>query len=500
MLFCSLYFPALPLDIFSRARPEAIDAGPLVIDSGGHVPRIVVANAAARARGLHDGMLLSAAYALAPDVERLTRDLPAETAALAQLATFVLHFTPAVSIAPPASLVAEIGASLKLFGGRTKLVKKIAEGMQQRGFTARSGIAPTPRAALAFARAGCIAPVESPASLAAALAPLSLEHFDVPEAARTTLAAAGVQTFGEADRLPRDGLARRFGPAFVTILDRAAGRLPDPREPHVPPPRFVAKLELHHPVHDVEALAFAVHRLVQELSSWLLARGLGVLSLSLALSHERALTRHRDSHVTDAHFALGAPSRHPRHLMHVLRERLSRLSLPAPVAAIALASNDVVPLAGRNLGLLPGDEGSMPEVPLLDRLRARLGDAGVRLVVPHPEHRPERAMRGQPALAPGAAHPHGHPVGRADAHAALPVAPRPLWLLGEPQPLAALFEKQPWVLREGPERIESGWWDGRDVRRDYFVAESPKGEVVWIYRDHRYGTDDGEWFLHGVFA
>ena len=82
----------------------------------------------------------------------------------------------------------------------------------------------------------------------------------------------------------------------------------------------------------------------------------------------------------------------------------------------------------------------------------------------------------------------------------LPVAPRPLWLLGEPQPLAALLERQPWVLREGPERIESGWWDGRDVRRDYYVAENPNGEIVWIYRDHRYGTDDGEWFLHGVFA
>ena len=56
------------------------------------------------------------------------------------------------------------------------------------------------------------------------------------------------------------------------------------------------------------------------------------------------------------------------------------------------------------------------------------------------------------------------------------------------------------MLRDGPERIESGWWDGADVRRDYFVAENPRGETMWIYRDHRYGIDDGEWFLHGVFS
>ena len=84
--------------------------------------------------------------------------------------------------------------------------------------------------------------------------------------------------------------------------------------------------------------------------------------------------------------------------------------------------------------------------------------------------------------------------------AALPDAPRPLWLLSEPAPIGASIEAAPWVLHDGPERIESGWWDGDDVRRDYFVAETPRGERAWIYRDHRYGIDDGEWFLHGWFA
>jgi protein ImuB len=84
--------------------------------------------------------------------------------------------------------------------------------------------------------------------------------------------------------------------------------------------------------------------------------------------------------------------------------------------------------------------------------------------------------------------------------ATTPDAPRPVWLLPEPQPLAHLVETQPWVLRDGPERIESGWWDGHDIRRDYYIATTPSGETAWIYRDHRYGIDDGEWFLHGLFA
>ena len=515
MLWVAVLLPSLPLEVYARAWPADAQARAFVVDSGGRDPRVVARNAAANDAGVRAGMPLAAALALAPDLVRQPRDVEGETRALEQLATFALRFTPAVSLVLPAAFVAEIGASLRLFGGRDALLARLARGIERRGFAARLGVAPTPQAALAFARAGSPVAVERFDELAAALAPLSLVHFDFPEDALATLAAAGVHTFGDAERLPRAGLARRFGPAVVDVLDRTSGRRADPRIPFEPPPRFAAKLELPAPVHDVEALAFAVNRLVHELAAWLLARGLGVVEMSLALAHERALVRDRDSPSTLARFALGAPSRTPSHLALVLRERLARIVLPAPVAGVALASESIAPLAGRNFGLLPGDVAEAVDVPLVDRLRARLGEEAVKLAVPAADHRPEHAMRIAPAAdsprtrhpasrAPGAPMRAGaasceHPTG-SGTDAALPRAPRPLWLLSAPQPLAGLLDAQPWVLREGPERIESGWWDGADVRRDYYVAESPAGELAWIFRDHRRGTDDGEWFLHGLFA
>lgn len=503
--WAALHFPALSLDVFARAWTTDAHARPFVVDSGGHYPRIVAANEAAQRAGIRPQMLLSAALTLAPDLVQRPRDESQEIAALEQLATFTLRFTPAVALAPPSALVAEIGTSLRLFGGRAKLIARIVRGIDQRGYAMRLGIAPTPTASLALARAGAADAIDSIDALREALSPLSLGCFDVDDDVRATLNAAGVHTFGDALRLPRAGLARRFGFDLVDMLDRAGGRRADPRQPYEPPPQFVSRLELPVPVHDVEALTFAVNRLVQELTAWLLARGLGVGALSLRLAHEHALVRHRESRCTEARFALGAPSRTPAHLVHVLRERLARLSLPAPVAGITLTSEAVAPLAGRNLGLLPGDEAATPEVPLLDRLRARLGEHAVQLVAPRAEHRPERASDSvtvQPRAAANAARTSRASVRGASAAATakLPASPRPLWLLSEPQPLAHLIEAKPWVLREGPERIESGWWDGSDVRRDYFVAESPAGDIVWIYRDHRYGVDDGEWFLHGIFA
>ena len=520
-LWACLELPALPLDVFARARAPD-DTRPFAVGSGGHSPRIVLADAAAHDAGLRAGQLVSAALALAPDLVLRDRDPAAEAAALACVATWIAQFTPMVTLAPPVAVLADIGGSLRLFGGRARLAALLAAGARDLGYTARLAFAPTPAAALAFARAGLVG-TATPSTLDAALAPLPLAHFDVDPAARELLAAAGVATFGAAAALPRDGLARRAGPAFMRTLDRARGAIPDPRLPFVPPPRYEGRLELPAAVERTDALAFAVQRLVHELAGWLLGRGLGVTRLSLTLAHERWAIGRDTPAATTVGFALAAPARDVPHLVGVLRERLARLELPAPVVALTLASAEAAPLAGRNLGLLPGEDNAVG-VPLIDRLRARLGERAVAWVVPRAEHRPERAHTeaATPASAPAAARPArparstarrtpatattkathvpATPAPVAPPRPPVPFAPRPLWLLTEPQPLSSLLEKHPWVLRDGPERIESGWWDGGDVRRDYFVAASPTGELAWIYRDHRYGVDDGEWFLHGVFA
>jgi len=337
--------------------------------------------------------------------------------------------------------------------------------------------------------------------------PLALLDFDADTLA--TLKAAGITTFGDAHALPRAGLARRFDQRVVDTLDRAVGRAPDPRDPYLPPPHFERRLPLPAPVDSADALQFAVNRLVGDFADWLLARGLGALRMSLTLVHERYM-RERGTAPTLAAFALGAPARAPAHLNAVLRERLARVVLPAPVEAIVLASDETAPLAGRNLGLLPEDEAGSVVVPLVERLRSRLGDHAVATPSLQAEHRPEHAASEAPAVGlHGTSRPR---TGRAAApksrqakaarHATpAPAAPpRPLWLLDCARPLAGVLEAKPWVLRDGPERIESGWWDGGDCRRDYFVAETPDGEMAWIYRDHRYAADDGEWFMHGLFA
>jgi protein ImuB len=399
-LWACIRLPALAVEVFARAWSLAEQARPFVVTSGGHHPRVVAMNAAAAHAGIREGQLISAALALAPAMAMRERDEAAEAEALAGIADALLAFTPMACLAAPDAVLAEVHGSVRLFGGLQRLLARIEAAVHERGHARELGVAPTPQAALLLARKGH-PPVLSRAALPAALADVPLAHAGLAPDAVDLLAAAGITSFGRMAQLPRAGLARRCGAGVVTLVDRTLGRIPDARAPYVPPACFAARLPLPALVEDIEALGFGVQRLVQQLAGWLEGRGLGVVRLALTLVHERHM-RARGTPSTTVAFALGAPARDATHLLAVLRERLVRVALPAPVEAIALATEETAPLAGRNLGLLPGDESRDVPVPLFERLRARLGDAAVALLAPLADHRPELAQR-EAALTPAAA-------------------------------------------------------------------------------------------------
>jgi protein ImuB len=47
----------------------------------------------------------------------------------------------------------------------------------------------------------------------------------------------------------------------------------------------------------------------------------------------------------------------------------------------------------------------------------------------------------------------------------------------------------------GPERIETGWWRGRPIARDYYRVETATGHRFWLFRS----LEERRWFLHGTF-
>jgi protein ImuB len=479
LLWLALHLPVLPLEVFTRAedkqRPLAVS------DIQARRPAILVANAGARRQGVLSGMPIGAAQALTTELQVLARAPEREQTALEGLAAWLLQFTSLVSLTPPDALLLEIGGSLNLFGGPRTLLQRVREGVLHLGYRARLAAAPTPLGALWLARAGEGPQITDQARLRSALSGLPLNALRLETAVEDSLHGMGLRSLGELLRLPRDGLSRRFGTALVRSLDQALGRYPDPRLPYVPPPRFSSRLALPAEVDDTHALLFGMRRLLEELAGTLRARDAGVQHMTWSLLHT-------EGKATAVTLGLVAPNRNPGHLFALLRERMERVSLRAPVREIALRADTLLPLEARASDLFGDDpqQASQDWQTVIERLRARLGQevvTGLRLVS---EHRPERSWRN---CSPGEHHPAVH------------FPQRPLWLLQRPLALKSVDGRPRLggsrLLLGEPERIESGWWDGADTARDYFVARSPDGNRLWVYRERR---GEHRWFLHGIFG
>jgi protein ImuB len=473
-MWIAIRLPRLPLEIFLRgsSTPE-----PFAVEER-HC--VFACDRKAFARGVRAGMVVAAALALAPALRVAPRDPASETEALLGVAGWAAQFTPGVALEFPDGVLLEVSGSLKLFGGLDSLLERLRRGLAEMGWSPVLAGAPTPRAAFWLAWAGKQEFIGSTAELDPVLAELSVEVLRCGDETLAAFEAIGVRTLGELRALPREGVARRFGQRPLAELDRALGRLPDPRNFFVPPARFGAAIELPAEVTQAEALLFAARRLIVQLAGFLAARSGGVQRFALSL-------RHRDKAPAEIAIGLVAPSRDAEHFTLLVRERLARLELAAPVRELALKADDVVLLPGRNIGLVL-EQGKPPGQweHLVERLRARLGSEAVCGIASRAEHRPERA---------------GVLADAGPKQSQLDFGERPFWLLESPRPLAEIgavpHHDGPLELLVGPERIESGWWDGGDVARDYFVARTQDESLVWIYREWRGG---GGWYLHGVFA
>ncbi|MDX2217820.1 MAG: DNA polymerase Y family protein [Burkholderiales bacterium] len=493
MLWIALHLPELPLQsIEARLYPAPDRSGTqtpfahAICEGPDTRPVLCAVNAVGRALGVRVGQTVSMARSLVETLVVTPRNPAWEDEALVRIATIASEFTPTVSLAQ-ACVLLEVSTSLTLFGGPAKLLQLLRVSLRHAGYRSLTGVAPTPLAASLLARARMTSPsirgTLDIAQLADRLAGLPLALFDWPNKTLTTLSQLGITRVRDLAPLPRDGVSRRFGTQVLNDLDRALGRVPDPRPSFSLPERFSSRIEFMREVDHFEGLRFPIRRMLGELESFLRARGAGTSAFTLTFEHSR---EHRSALTLSMQHA----SRQRERWESQLVERVTRTPLAGSVSAITLACEDVKPYQAENLSWLPTQHALDHQVgELSEKLAARLGEERVFGIQLKDDHRPEQSWR---TKGPGEASQRTLPA---------PWPRRPIWLLEAPRQLPDRNQvpqlKGELAFLAGPERIETGWWDGKPARRDYFIAENPLGETVWVYRELH---TPHHWFLHGYFA
>ena len=460
------------------------------------------------------------------------------------VASMALGFTPRVALVDEAVLM-DVTGSLRLFGGLARLMAlldvRLTSFFDTHHVAVHTGRAQGATSLIALGRLRLQA--ESPAATKR-VAELPMHTLSAVLPHHSVLERIGCRTWDDLLRLPRDGVARRFGAELLEALDRARGSTPDDYEWLVLPEAFEEKIELEAlAIHGPELMA-GVERLLAGLQAWLLGRQSGLSALRLTWH----LDRRRDVPPTgELEIRTASPAQDLSHMARLVAEHLAQQQLPAPVHSLSLqslATELLVDSAAATASLLmqaqhQGDSA----VELVERLSARLGDTCVQAWQPCADHRPEHMQRWTPAkiaiksIAATARKNWSSGqnymqkwqkktfAGPAKGVKSMPGtqtdALYPSWLLPEPQRLATEGNSPVYQGKltrlAGPQRLEAtGWLAASEgayqahaerhtppTMRDYYVYRSEQGSLLWIYSvrlEKPVLQLRHNWYLHGFFA
>ena len=422
----------------------------------------------------------------------------------------------------------EITGSAHLWGGEEALAADLMARLDRRRVTGRIAIADTLGAAWATARfaEGKSPVILPPGDCRAALAPLPVEALRLDPATAQGLRRVGLKRVGDLAAMPRDALARRFGESVVRRLDQAHDDLPEPLSPLGEAPTRRVRLSFAEPIADPADLLRATERLVEDLVPRLAQEGTGARRLDLGF--------HRvDGRVERIRLGTARPSRDPRHLVALFKERLDTVDPGLGIEDVILAVFAVEPLPSEQIGLPGHPAGNQASgiAPLLDRLGNRLGLAAVSRLEPRESHIPERASvrvpvgsprltvaresggQGQPAPWPGTLDPRFRGDdetgrrGRSDCSSrrsrskrfgCCPTTRRSVSRGGGAGTGSRGPTGRSGSPKNGGDRRGSG---AADAIRDYYRVEDEEGRRFWLFRAGLHGHDrPPRWFVHGVFS
>ena len=495
MLWACLRFPQLALDAVRTHDDSTRRGAPFAVVDGPIQRRhVVLADASAQKSGVQSGQPLAASRALCPGIDVAARDTIAERHLLESIASWAYRFSADISLAGPDSVFVEIGASLSLFGGIAAIERRLRHEVAAFGTACSLAIAPTAHGARVLAAHADAIVIPSIAQLAPALGLVALGASGLDAKTVAALHGMGFRLLRDLFRLPRAELARRIGEDAIDHLDRMRGLAAESLLRFHPPDRFERRLEFSFGIESTGALAFPLQRAIRDLSIFLIARDGGVQRFTLVLGHERGAS-------TSVEVGLLAPQRDAASLFELARARLDRIELPAPAHALTLRADDLPPLCPLHRDLFDASRNqALDWCGLAERLRARLGEAALHGISCAMDHRPYRAWRFvEPVVAEQTAR---RKIVARDAGAkkadAVRIRRRPFWLLHRPAVLRGSILR----VLAGPERIESGWWDEHDQRRDYYVVETRRHQRAWAFVEAGSPVDatTSAWMLHGWFA
>lgn len=387
----------------------------------------------------------------------------------------------------------DVTGAAHLFGGEDALLDALGERVTALGHTVHLAIADGPRIAQALARWG----VSEKGHLIAvegrggdALAPLPIRALPLPPDRIAFLLRVGVLTIGDLVKLPKAEATSRLGPRGAMALAVATGFDPAPLVPFAPPPVLEEDMTFDDPVESVEPLLFVLRGTMSRLSARLEARGEACTRLDVELPYDASIARRaladRGQPATEEamrerfHVDLPAPIASSADLFRVVRTRLERTSLLAPVTGVRVSISEIARARKAQLDFARdthADPNSLPA--LLAEIAADIGPERVGVLSLRDAIRPEARAELVPVKDVDADVTEAEPPAERDPMCPARMLRTPI-SLGRAGSSVIAVTGQLYVVerRRFIARLDDvEWWTDSPCSRNYFRATLSSGTV-----------------------
>ncbi len=504
-----MHLPAFRLE---RCGYDAEDIAALIALEK-NAMRLVALTPAARSVGLQPGMTVAQARSLIPDVQLDPLDPAEEARDRGELLRLLESLSDRVQPMGEQDFVAEVSRTARALGGEEGVVSRAVEQAERFGHRVSVAITDDPLGALALAstlpQARCIVPL---GEMAEALSPLPVTALHPSDDLRANLRALGIEALGELAALDPASVSDRFGAEGAQLHRIARGVTTLTTETALAwvgedLPRVSAHLA---GATTTLQLAFVLPGLLSQLVNALADRDLAVVRIRCVLHLERSV-RGPGAGRGPVTFGVrvGRPTRDVATLERLVRTRLERVRLAAPVEEWVLEVGEAVPEQGWQPGLTDRSEAVEPLPDVLARLKDAFGEAAVFAAEPVDSWRPEASWAPvELKLIPPLRRPQplsDDPVAVQERWESGLRWARPTQLLKRPEPIQVRTDDEGPVqvllesgwhtvdARLGPECLSGEWWRPQLAwERTYWVVRL-RERTGWIF------FSDGLWFIHGWF-
>ena len=276
---------------------------------------------------------------------------------------------------------------------------------------------------------------------------------------------------GELFKFSAQDVAYRIDAELATELQEITGDKLFLPTPFKPSPRFYYDLPLQHEAENQSQLRFPIKNILKHFSLFLQDNNLTAQQLQVdCFDREQGfytlpLRLARHTHVFNQWFN------------HALK-KLERFHPATPIVRLISHTTELQTQKGENQSLLADSASSNLNLDdFINTLSTRLGSNKICFLNTQPHHLPERQTQLNQTPEKLASSP---PV-------SLPVS----GLLHPPK----LVRLEHYHLLQGPHRIQTLWWEGKPIVRDYYVAQHQQGALHWIFTTHQQ-----KWYLHGYLS